>query len=397
MTNHKYTRVYAEVDLDAAAANIKAIKNSLPPGTGMMAAVKADGYGHGSVPIARAIESSVSGYIVAAVDEAVLLRRHGIDKPILVLGVTHPGRYPDLLANDIIATVFTMEQALPLSELAAAGGTKARVHLAVDTGMNRIGMRADEAGADLAAAIAKLSGIQVEGLFTHFARADEVDKVWARKQLDAYLRFTELLDERGLDIPCRHCANSAGIIDLPETHMDMVRPGIALYGMYPSDAVKMQEIALKPVMSLRSRIIYIKPVPPGSQISYGGTFCTPKTMQIATIPVGYGDGYPRNLSNRGWVLIHGKKAPILGRICMDQFMVDVTDIPEAAVDDEVTLMGRDGSELIRTEDLAAWSGGFHYEIVCNIGKRVPRVYLQEGKVVGCKDYFDDIYHGFVGL
>lgn len=397
MTNHSYTRVYAEIDLDAAASNVRAIRASLPPQTKIMAAVKADGYGHGSVPVALAIEADVCGYLAATVDEARLLRRHGIIKPILVLGVTHPGRYYDLLADNITATVFTMEQAVPLSELAVSQQRKARVHLAVDTGMHRIGMRADASGADLAAAIAALPGLEVEGLFTHFARADECDKKWTRLQLAAYDRFAALLAERGVVIPYHHSANSAGIIDLPDSHMDIVRPGIAVYGMYPSGDVAMQQVKLTPVMALKSRIIYIKPIDTGSQVSYGGTFCAPGPMQIATIPVGYGDGYPRNLSNAGQVLIRGRRAPILGRICMDQFMVDVSEIEDAAVDDVVTLIGTDGDEQIRTEDLAGWCGGFHYEIVCNIGKRVPRVYLREGRIVGQKDYFDDIYHGFGGL
>lgn len=397
MSGCQYTRVYALIHLDAAAANIRAMQRNLPPGTGIMGAVKADGYGHGAVPVALAIEPYVRGYLVAMVEEAKILRRHGIVKPILILGVTHPSRYPDLLADHIMPTVFTMEQALLLSDLAVDGRQKARIHLAVDTGMNRIGMPADEAGADLAAAIAKLPGIEAEGLFTHFARADESDKSWTEKQLAAFLRFAGLLQDRGVSVPYKHCANSAGLIDLPGSHLDLVRPGIMIYGLYPSDEVGRHNIPLKPVMELKSRVTYVKTIPAGSRVSYGGTFCAPETMQIATVPAGYGDGYPRNLSGTGYVLIRGKKAPILGRICMDQFMVDVSNIPGTAPDDEVTLIGTDGAEQIRVEELAALSGGFHYEMVCNIGKRVPRVYLDHGEVVGCKDYFDDIYHGFGGL
>lgn len=395
--NGQYTRACALIHLDAAIANIKAMQRHLPPGTQMMAAVKADGYGHGAVPVALAIEPYVRGYLVAMIDEARILRRHGIRKPILILSVTHQSRYPELLAEDIMPTIFTMEQARPLAELAAAGHQNARIHLAVDTGMNRIGMPADEAGAELAAAIARLPGIVVEGLFTHFASADEGDKSWAKEQLAAYHRFVGLLNERGVSIPYRHCANSAGLIDLPESHLELVRPGIAIYGLYPSDEVGRNFVPLMPVMELKSRITYIKTIPAGSRVSYGGIFCAPKTMRIATIPVGYGDGYPRNLSNTGYVLIRGQKAPILGRICMDQFMVDVSGIVDAAVDDPVTLLGTDGKEQIQAGELAALCGGFHYEIVCNIGKRVPRVYLNHGEVVGCKDYFDDIYHGFGGL
>lgn len=397
MTEYNYTRVYAPIHLDAAAANAAAIRNQLPAETKIMGAVKADGYGHGAVPIALAIAPFVDGYLVAMIEEAVSLRRHGINKPILILGVTDPSRYEDLLAGDIRTTVFTMEQAQSLSDAAVSQQCKAKIHLAVDTGMNRIGMRADESGADLAAAITKLPGLEVEGLFTHFARADEVDKMWARQQLNRYRHFIKLLDARNINIPYKHCANSAGVIDLPASYMNLVRPGIAIYGMYPSDEVETGQVVLKPVMELKSRIVYIKDIPAGSQIGYGGTFLANKPMRIATIPVGYGDGYPRNLSNRGYVLIRGEKAPIVGRICMDQFMVDITDLPEVTLTDIVTLIGTDGSQQIHVEELAALCGGFHYEVVCNISKRVPRLFMDQDKVVGSKDYFDDIYHGFGGL
>lgn len=390
----KYTRVYAEIDLDAAVFNMESMKRSLAPETGMIGVVKADGYGHGAVPVALAIDPYVEGYAVATVDEALVLRNHGIDKPVLILGVTHKSRYEELLKNDIRPSVFTMDQAVPLSALAVSMGTKAKVHLALDTGMSRIGLEADEGGADLAAQIAALPGIEAEGLFTHFARADETDKTAARRQIAAYCHFVELLEQRGVKIPVRHCSNSAGIIDLPEANMDQVRAGISIYGMYPSDEVDQERVTLKPVMVLRSFITYIKPLQAGRAVSYGGTFVADRPMRIATVPVGYGDGYPRNLSGRGYVLIRGRKAPILGRVCMDQFMVDVTGIPDAAEEDLVTLIGRDGGEEILVEDLARLGGGFHYEIVCDIGKRVPRVYTRMGEHIGSKDYFDDIYHGF---
>lgn len=389
-----YTRVYAEIDLDAVQFNMESMKRNVSPDTGMIGVVKADGYGHGSVPVAVTIDPYVAGYAVATVDEALVLRNHGIEKPILILGVTHESRYGDLLDHDIRPAVFTMEQAKPLSDLALKRGTMAKIHIALDTGMSRIGLEADERGADLAARIASLPGIEAEGLFTHFARADEVDKSAAYRQMELYQNFVMLLLERGLYIPVKHCSNSAGIIDLPDANMDMVRAGISIYGMYPSDEVEQQKVALKPVMSLKSFITYIKPLGPGREVSYGGTFVTEKPMQVATVPVGYGDGYPRNLSGKGYVLIHGKKAPILGRVCMDQFMVDVTEIPEARIDDPVTLIGADGDKEILVEDLARLGGGFHYEIVCDIGKRVPRVYKRFGEYMGSKDYFDDIYHGF---
>lgn len=389
-----YTRVYAEIDLDAVQFNMESMRRRVAPETGMIGVVKADGYGHGAVPVAVTIEPYVEGYAVATVDEALILRNHGILKPILILGVTHESRYDDLLTHEIRPAVFTMEQAKPLSDLAVARGMKAKIHLALDTGMSRIGLEADEEGVRLAAAIAALPGIEVEGLFTHFARADEADKTAAQRQIAAYRRFVKLLEERGVQIPLKHCSNSAGIIDLPDANMDLVRAGISIYGMYPSDEVEKQSVALKPVMALKSAITYIKPLREGREVSYGGTFVVSGPMRVATVPVGYGDGYPRNLSGKGHVLIHGRKAPILGRVCMDQFMVDVTEIPEARVDDPVTLIGADGGEEILVEDLAKTCGGFHYEIVCDIGKRVPRVYRRSGTYVGSKDYFDDIYHGF---
>lgn len=394
---NKYTRVYAEVSLDAITDNIKAMKAKIGPATRIMGVVKADGYGHGAVPVALALAPYVMGYAVAAIEEAVILRRHGIEKPVLVLGVSHPDHYPTFLEYDIRPVIFTLEQARPLSELAVKRKTNAVIHLAVDTGMHRIGMAANDAGVELAAQIAALPGIVVEGIFTHFASADEHDKRKSDRQFKKYQRFVALLEQRGVHIPLKHCSNSAAIIDLPETSMNLVRAGIAIYGMYPSEEVKKQSISLVPALALKSRITYIKTIEPGSEVSYGGTFCASKQMRVATIPVGYGDGYPRNLSNRGYVLIRGKKAAILGRICMDQFMVDVSEIQEAAIDDEVTLIGSDDSQQIRVEDLAAWGGGFHYEIVCDIGKRVPRVYYSGGQMIGCKDYFDDIYHGFGGL
>lgn len=389
-----YTRVYAPIDLDAVVYNMESMKQNLTPGTGMIGVVKTDGYGHGAVPVAKAIDEYVAGYAVATIDEALILRRHNITKPILILGVTHPSRYRELIEQQIRPAVFTMEQAKPLSDLAVELGTRAAVHLALDTGMSRIGMEPNESGADLAAAIAALPGIRVEGMFTHFAKADETDKQPADGQLKRYLSFVELLRARGVEIPVKHCSNSAGIIDMPHANLDLVRAGISIYGMYPSDEVEKSQVKLRPVMGLKSYVTYVKTIRPGQQVSYGGTFEADHVMQVATVPVGYGDGYPRNLSGRGQVLIHGRKAPILGRVCMDQFMVDVTGIPEVQVDSEVTLIGRDGEEEIRVEDLAAAGGGFHYEIVCDIGKRVPRVYLRHGEVVGTKDYFDDEYRDF---
>ena len=390
-----YSRVYATVNLDAVASNMRSMRDNLPASTLIMGSVKADGYGHGSVPVAKTIEPYVFGYAVATIDEGIILRRHGINKTILILGVTHESRYEDLLRYDIRTAMFQYEKAKKLSDLALKQGKKAVVHLALDTGMSRIGMKADREHAKDAAAIAALEGIEVEGLFTHFARADETDKSAYEEQYRRYKEFLGYLKELGVKIPIRHCSNSAGIVEsLESNHMDMVRAGIAIYGMYPSDEVDHNSVKLTPAMEIKSCITYIKEIEAGTAVSYGGTFVADHTMKVATIPVGYGDGYVRSLSGKGDVLIHGKRAAILGRICMDQFMVDVTDIPDVQEDDEVTLLGSDGAECITMEELAEKSGGFHYEMICDIGKRIPRVYLKDGKVVGTKDYFDDVFKGF---
>ncbi|MCI8864312.1 MAG: alanine racemase [Lachnospiraceae bacterium] len=395
MNRGRYTRVYATVDLDAVAANMESMQRNLAPGVGMIGVVKADGYGHGAVPVAKAIGPYVKGYAVATAQEAMQLRRHGIAKPVLVLGVVHPIHFRDLIEQRVRPAIFTMEQACALSGQAKSLGKTADFHLVVDTGMGRIGMGADPEGARLAAAICGLPSIRAEGIFTHFARADEEDKTSADKQLLRFHRFVGLLEGQGVRVPIKHCANSAAILDLPGAHFDLVRAGISLYGMYPSGQVNKGKVPLQPAMGLKSFITYVKDVKPGQEISYGGTFTATEPMKVATLPVGYGDGYPRNLSGCGKVLIAGKPAPILGRVCMDQFMVDVSKIPEAVVDAEATLIGRDGGEQITIEDLARWGGGFHYEIACNLGKRVPRAYFYHGEAVGAKDYFDDQYLDFM--
>lgn len=389
-----YTRVYAVVDLDAIENNMKAMESNLTEGTGIIGVVKADGYGHGAVPVAKAIDPYVKGYAVATIEEAVNLKNHGITKPVLILGVTHESHNEELIRHELRSSVFEKKQAQALSEKAMEMGKTAYVHLVLDTGMNRIGMKFCEESARLAALISRMPGICVEGLFTHFARADETDKESALKQLRKYLDFVRMLEERGVHIPVKHISNSAGIVDMREANGDMVRAGIGIYGLYPSDEVCRDRVILKPAMELKSFITYIKEIEPGAAVSYGGTFVADRSMTIATVPIGYGDGYPRNQSGKGRVLIHGKSAPILGRVCMDQMMVDVTHIPEAKADDEVTLIGRDGSDEITVEELARTGGGFHYEIVCDIGKRVPRVYVRGGRIVGKKDYFKDIYEDF---
>jgi len=379
-----YDRVWAEVDLAAIAFNIESIKKQIHAGTQIVAVIKADGYGHGAVQIAEMLEndSRIWGYAVATAEEAMALRQNGIKKPILILAYTFPSAYEELVQNEIRLTVFTLEMAEVLSKEAVKQGKCCRVHIKIDTGMTRIGM---QPGSDSIAAvkqIAALENIEIEGIFTHFARADESNQTKAYEQLRQFQDFIAQLEETaGIQIPMKHCSNSAGIVEMPEANMDAVRAGIILYGLWPSDEVKEHgKIALKPSLSLKSRVVYVKTVPAGREISYGGTFTTKRKTCVATICVGYGDGYPRSLSNKGYVLINGQKAPILGRVCMDQFMVDITDIKGTVqIGDEVTLIGTDMGEEITMEALGALSGRFNYELACDLGKRIPRIYCNNKK------------------
>lgn len=389
-----YTRVYAEIDLDAIEWNIKEIKRHMKPDVRIYGVVKSDGYGHGSVPVAAVLEPEVCGYAVASIEEGILLRQHGIKKPILVLGVTHSSRYEDLLRYDIRPAMFQLDKVRKLSEAAGVMGTCAKIHVAVDTGMSRIGLWTEETDADLILQMSQFPHIEIEGIFTHFACADEGEREITGEALKKFQNLVERLEKRSLPIPVKHCANSAAILDWPEADFDAVRAGIALYGLYPSSQVSKDQIRLRPSLSLKSFISYKKTIPAGTPVSYGGTFVSDREMTIATVPIGYGDGYPRNVSNKGEVIIRGKRARILGRVCMDQMMVDITHIPEAGEEDVVTLIGRDGEEEITVEDLAEVGGGFHYEILCGLGKRVPRVYLRHGEIVGQKDYFEDQYPDF---
>ncbi len=388
---NRYSRVYAEIDLDAIVSNMEAMHRITAKDTKIMAVVKADGYGHGAVAIAHAVDSLpyLYGYGVATFEESLILRECGLKKPILILGYVFPDQYEELILADIRPTVFTLEMARELSEAAERLGRDCRIHFAVDTGMSRIGYQVTEDAADEMARIAALPHIVVEGIFTHFATADEPDKEKTYAQLARYREMTGMLEERGVSIPLKHCSNSAGIIDIPEANLDLVRAGIILYGLWPSADVNMSRLALKPAMSLITHVAYVKELPAGREISYGGTYRTGEPRKIATIPVGYADGYARGLSNKGDVLIHGKRAPIRGRICMDQFMVDVTEIPDVKCGDAVVLIGRDGSEQITMEELGERSGIFNYVFVCDIGKLVPRIFRKNGLITGTRDFFSE--------
>lgn len=393
----EYQRVYAKVNLDAVRENMDNMKANIAPETKMIGVIKTDGYGHGAIPIARELEpvDYMFGFAVATAEEAFILRRAGIRKPILILGFTFPYSYKQLIEQEIRITVFRRDTLSELSgavkELAGEGkDVKAKVHVKVDTGMSRIGVRPDEEGLSFVKEALLTEGIEVEGIFTHFARADEMNKEAAYRQLTLFKDFISRIEkETGYRVPVKHCSNSAGIIELPEANMDVVRAGITLYGLWPSEEVRKDIVALKPALSLYSHIVYVKEIEQGTAVSYGGTFTADKKMRIATIPVGYGDGYPRGLSGRGYVLIHGKKAPVLGRVCMDQFMVDVSHIGEAAEGDLVTMIGKDGNEEITMEQLGNLSGRFNYELACDLGKRIPRVYEKGGKVLCTKDYYQD--------
>ncbi len=386
-----YERICAYVELDVLRDNMIRMKRNLSKETKMLAVVKADGYGHGAEPIAKELESLwfVDGFAVAMPEEAFLLKRAGIKKKILVLGSSFPHSFSSMIEEEIRFTVFQEETAREINNMALKKGKKAYVHFKVDTGMSRIGARASKEGLKIAEAIGKMEGIFLEGIYTHFARADEKDKEPAKRQLHQFLSFQEKLRERGIYIPVCHCSNSAAILELKEANLDLVRAGIAMYGLWPSKEVDKTKIDLKPALCLKSHLIYIKEVEAGREISYGGTYKAKSPIRVGTIPVGYGDGYPRSLSNKGEVLICGKRARIIGRVCMDQCMVDLTDIPKAREGDEVTLIGKDGKDQITVEELGELSGRFNYEFVCGIGKRVPRVYIKDKKIVSTKDYFHD--------
>lgn len=384
-----YSRVYARIDLDAIAANMERMKQNLNTDTKMMAVIKADGYGHGAVPIAQMLEPAdyIWGFAVATLDEAVVLRSEGIQKPILVLGCVFPDQYMEMLKYDIRMNVYTEEMAEAISQMAAREGMTAYMHIKLDTGMARLGFETSMASVEAIARIAKMKNVCMEGIFTHFAKADETDKSFTKKQLQDFQWVTERLKERTVTFVYEHCANSAAIIDVPEAKFNLVRAGIAMYGLYPSDEVDKKNVVLKPALALKSHVAFVKEIPKGTPISYGGTFVSEDAMKIATIPVGYADGYPRNLSNVGCVLIRGKKAPIVGRVCMDQFMVDVTHIDGVSFGDNVTLIGKDGNESIAVEELSELSGRFPYEFICDLGKRIPRVFVRNGKVAEQVDYF----------
>ncbi len=388
----EYYRAYAKINLDCIYTNMFNLKSNVKEDTNMVAVVKADGYGHGAVPVAKTIDNLVKAYAVATIDEAIILRKHNITKPIYLLGFIPDLKIDVAILNNVRFAVFEKSNAITISQRAIELGENAIVHIKIDTGMGRIGFPVNEKTVEEILEISKLPGIEVEGIFTHFAKADECNKEMTKMQLSKYRDIIAKLHDKGLEIKIKHCSNSAGIIDIPEANMNEVRAGISLYGMYPSDEVNKKTVKLLPALELKSHVIFIKEVEKDIGIGYGSAFITKRKTKVATIPVGYGDGYPRNLSNKGDVLIRGQRAPIIGRVCMDQFMIDVTDIKDVSSGDEVTLVGNDGYENITVEELSKLAGTFNYEFVCNLGKRIPRVFYRNNKIVCTKDYFEDKYN-----
>lgn len=379
--NFDSTRV--QIDLDAISDNLDAIRAKV--GVPVMVVVKADAYGHGAIQIARLVQDRCAFFGVSSMLEAMELRQAGLTNPILILGHTPVSAYETAISENIRPSIFRYDDAVALSEAARRLGKRAAFHFAIDTGMSRIGFQITPEDADLCAKIAALPGLFPEGLFSHFATVDAADLSRSREQARLFDRFDAMLRERGVEIPIRHLNNSAGLMNF-DTHYDMVRSGIVTYGMYPSAEVSPERLALKPALQFLSQVTFVKTLPPGREISYGGTYVTTRDTVVATIPVGYADGYRRSLSGIFHVLIRGKRAPILGRVCMDQMMVDVTDIPGVVPGDRVTLVGTDGDETITMEQIAAAAGSFSYEFVCGISRRVPRIYVSGGQIVHSVHY-----------
>ena len=379
MDNSNFNRVQAVINLDNIRDNITAMKRLIDGDKKMLAVIKADAYGHGAVEVAEALDDLVDFFAVAFIDEALELRRANIDKPILILGYTDPSDYELLLRYDVRPAMYEVDDAQKLSDLAVSMNTKAKIHIKVDTGMGRIGFTCDEDGVKNIEKISQMPGIEIEGIFTHYAKADELDKTAANGQLEAL----------GIHIPVRHISNSAGIMEMDNSDFDMVRSGIVTYGLYPSDEVDKNIAALKPAMRLMSKVIFVKDVKAGTGIGYGWSYIADHDIKVATVSAGYADGYPRAQSNIGRVIIHGEYAPIIGRVCMDQFMVDVSHIDGVKVRDDVTLIGQDGDREVTVEEVAAPANSFNYELVCNISRRVPRTYIRDGRELGQVNYLLD--------
>ncbi|HHY24099.1 MAG TPA: alanine racemase [Clostridiaceae bacterium] len=385
---YKLNRAWAEINLDNIAHNVREIRKIVNKRAEVMGVVKADAYGHGVMEVTRTLlDNGVSRLAVSMLDEAIQLRRNGIDIPILILSYTDPVRAEDIINYNVTQTVFSHDLAEALSDAAVRLGHKVKVHIKIDTGMTRVGFMPGYNAVKNVVAISKLPGIIIEGLFTHFASADEKDKSYSYMQLERFMSICTELQRIGIHIPIKHVANSAAIIEFPEMHLDMVRPGIILYGYYPSSEVNKHKLLLKPAMTLKANVILVKEVENNTSVSYGRVFTTKRRSRIATIPIGYADGYSRLLTGKANVLINGELAPVVGTICMDQCMVDITDIDgNVKVGDEVVLFGKQMEKEIKVEELANLIGTINYEIISVVGKRIPRVYLHNGEISNVLNY-----------
>lgn len=386
--DYKFNRAWAEVNLDNIAHNVKEIRRITDKKAEIMGVVKADAYGHGVMEVTRTLlDNGVTRLAVSMLDEAIQLRQNGIQVPILILSYTDPIRAEEIILNDVTQTVFSHDLAKALSDAAVKHNRNVKIHIKIDTGMTRVGFMPGYSAVKNVVQISKLPGIIIEGLFTHFASADETDKAYTYMQFERFMSIVSELNRIGVYIPVKHVCNSAGLIEFPEMHLNMVRPGIALYGLYPSDEVDKTKIELRPAMSMKANVILVKDVEKDTCISYGRIFKTCRSSKIATIPIGYADGYTRLLTNKGKVLLNGQLASIVGKICMDQCMVDITDIKgDVNVGDEAVLIGKQQDNEIKVEDLAKSVGTINYELVSIIGKRIPRVYLKEGKIYNVLNY-----------
>lgn len=380
-------RTWAEVDLDAIAHNIKEIRKITNPDVGIMAVVKADAYGHGFLEVTKTLlENGADRLAVAVLREGVQLRSRGVTVPILILGASGEETVEDLINHNITPSVFTYEFAKALSYEAEKQEKVTKIHIKVDTGMSRIGFLAGDNNDEIAEEILRISRlpyIEIEGIFSHFATSDEADGEYTLLQYNRFMDVCNMLEGRGLHIPIKHICNSAGIMMYPQMHLDMVRPGVILYGMYPSEEVDKKKLNLIPAMTLKSTITHIKEIEAGRGVSYGREYITDKTTKIATVPIGYADGYLRKLAKEGKMIVNGEKVPIIGRICMDQCMIDVTNVHNIDKGDEVIIFGREG---VTADDLARWLETINYEVSCVIGRRIPRIYTKNGRAVKVLNY-----------
>lgn len=391
-------RTWAEIDMSALDHNINRIKSIMSPGQKLMGIVKADGYGHGDTFVARRLQESGYDWLgISSIETAVRLRKEGITIPILVLGYTPMHTVNIMEKYNVTQTVISMEFAEALQREAHKANCRIDVHIKLDTGMCRIGFQTDDINFDESLEniieVSKMPNLHITGIFSHHAVADAYEDdhpAFTKMQVERFHKMVAALQANGVDVGLRHVANSATTIAYLEKHMDMCRTGNIMYGMLPSDECHGM-IDLQPLMTLKTAVALVKTVQEGDQLSYGRTYTAPGERRIATLPVGYADGFSRALSNRGRVLVHGQFAPIVGRICMDQLMVDVTDIPDVRMGDEVVLFGRQGDTVLPVEEVAGLLGTINYEITCGITKRIPRVYLQDGEIIGIAD---NVWHQY---